>query len=140
QIAETISTGEADKLIELDKTNRLDRERSNDEMMANAMIQNLKNIYYACLKNKIPIVERARLLSLLPRTWKYDQIKVTFNCSDHAIKTAHKMQELEQYMINLDNQKHFRRKASAQKIEHFVTWLVESNTLVPGRDQTFPSN
>ncbi|CAF1206232.1 unnamed protein product [Didymodactylos carnosus] len=59
----------------------------------------------------MPFVERARLLSLLPRTWKYDQIKATFNCSDHAIKTAHKMLELEQYMIKLDNQKYFRQKA-----------------------------
>ena len=56
-----------------------------------------------------------------------------FGCTRHAVKTAHQMYDDEEYILNRDQEPTIRQRADPDKIKHFVTWLVESNTLVSGR-------
>jgi hypothetical protein len=56
-----------------------------------------------------------------------------FGCSRHAITTAHRMRDDVQYMLNRNKEPSIRQRADPEKVKHFVSWLVESNTLVSGR-------
>ena len=84
------------------------------------------------VQQKMPFVEQVRLLSLLPRSWNYEKIMEIFGCSRHAIKTAHRMQDENEYMLKSEKEPAIRQRADPNKIKHFVSWLVESNTLVSG--------
>ena len=55
-----------------------------------------------------------------------------FGCTRHAVKGAHQIYDEEEYILNRDQQPAIRQRADPEKIKHFVSWLVESNTLVLG--------
>jgi hypothetical protein len=103
-----------------------------DEAINNEMVQNLKRIYDLYVEQRVDFAEQARLLSLLPRSWKYDMVIELFDCSKHAVKTAHRMYDGQKSMLKQDTEPSIRQRADPEKIKHFVNWLVESNTLVSG--------
>ena len=98
------------------------------------MILNRKQIHDLYVKEKMPFDEQVWLLSLLPLSWRYDKIMNTFGCSRPAIAVAHRMHDDKEYLLNTEEELSIRQRADPVKIKHFVSWLVESNTLVPGRD------
>ena len=105
---------------------------STDTCSNKEIVNNLKEIYDAYVVNRMPFVEQVRLLALLPRSWSYEDIMQTFECSRHAIKTAHRMQDENDYALKSENETSIRQRADPNKIKHFVSWLVDSNTLVLG--------
>ena len=109
-------------------------DQASQQAMNNEMIQNLKRIYDLCVKQKMPFNEQVRLLSLLPRSWHYDKIMNIFGCSRQAIAAAHRMHDDKEYLLNREEEPSIRQRADPVKIKHFVSWLVESNTLLSGRD------
>ena len=86
------------------------------------------------VKEKIPFDEQVRLLSLLPSSWRYDKLMNTFDCSGPAIAATHRMHDDKEYLLNREEETPIRKRADPVKIKHFVSWLVECNTLVSGRD------
>jgi hypothetical protein len=103
--------------------------------MNNEMVQNLKQIYDEYIKHNMPFVEQVRIISLLPRSWHYDKIIRIFGCTQHAIKAAHRMHDDAEYQLKKHKEPSIRQRADPQKIKHFVSWLVDSNTLVSGRTE-----
>ena len=85
----------------------------------------------------MPFAEQVRLLSLLPRSWKYEKTIEIFGCSRHAIKTAHRIHDEQDYILRRDSEPSIRQRADPEKIKHFVNWMVESNTLVSGNFSEF---
>ena len=57
----------------------------------------------------MPFIEQVRLLSLIPRSWSYDKITDTFKCSRHAIKTAHRMYDEQEYLLKRDSEPSVRQ-------------------------------
>jgi hypothetical protein len=103
-----------------------------NETMENEIVQNLKEIYQLYIDQKMPFVEQVRILSLLPRSWSYEKRMEIFGCTRHAVKTAHRMQDENEYLLRSDTESHIRQRADPNNIKHFVTWLVESDTPVSG--------
>ena len=85
------------------------------------------------MKEKISFDEQVRLLSLPPRSWRHDKIMNTFGCSGPAIAAAHRMHDDKEYLLNREETP-IRKRADPVKIKHLVSWLVECNTFVSGRD------
>ena len=85
------------------------------------------------LNQKMPFIDQVRLLSLLPRSWKYEKVMNIFGCTRHAVTAAHQIYDNEEYLLNKDQEPAIRQRADPEKIKHFISWLVESNTLVSGR-------
>ena len=56
-----------------------------------------------------------------------------FGCTRHADKAPHQMYDNEEYILNRDQEPATRQRTDPEKIKHFVSWLVESDTLVSGR-------
>lgn len=133
RLAETLAPGQGEDLLRMAQ---LDPHAVDDEALNqtidNEMVQNLKQIYNLYVEQKMPFVEQVRLLSLLPRSWYYEKIMQIFSCSRHMVKTAHRMHDENEYMLNRDKEPAIRERADPDKIRHFVSWLVESNTLVSG--------
>ena len=111
--------------------------RELDEGLNNEVIQNIKQIYDLYVKQKMPFTEQVWLLSLMPRSWSYEKMIDVFTCSRHAIKTAHRMHDEQEYMLKRDIEPAIRQRADPEKVKHFVNWLVESNTLVSGQYRIF---
>ena len=86
------------------------------------------------VKEKVPFDEQVRLLSLLLRSWRYDKIMNTFGCSGPAIAAVHRMHDDKEYLLNREEETLIWKTADLVKIKHFVSWLIECNTLVSGRD------
>lgn len=101
--------------------------------MNSEIINNLKEIYNSYAGQKMPFIEQIRILSLLPRSMSYESIMSTFGCSRHAIKLAHKMKDENDYMLQSEKEPAIRQRADPNKVRHFVSWLVESDTLVSGK-------
>ena len=80
----------------------------------------------------MPFIEQVRILSLSPRSWKYEKVMSLFGCTRHAVTAAHQMHDDEEYLLNKDQEPVIRQRAAPEKIKHFISWLVESNTLVSG--------
>ena len=97
------------------------------------MIDNIKKIYDQYVAQKMPFDKQVRLLSLLPRSWTYEQIMSTFNCSYHAIKIAHKIRDEEDYYFEKEAGSDIRQRIDPGRVRHFITWLVESQLLVSGK-------
>ena len=97
------------------------------------MIQTLKQTYDIYIKQNFPFIEQVRLLSILPRSWKYEKVMNIFGCTRHAVVVAHRMRDDEEYLLNKDQEVNIRQRADPEQIKHFISWLVESNTLVSGR-------
>ena len=81
----------------------------------------------------MPFMQQIHLVALLPSSWNYEDIMKTFGCSRHAIKTAHHMQDESEYMLKSEKELQIRQRADPNKIKRFVSWLVETNTLVSGK-------
>ena len=81
-------------------------------------------------KQNISFVDRVRLLSSLPRSWKYDNVMSMFGCTRHAVKIAHQMHDDQEYILNRDQESAIRQRADPEKMKHFISWLLEGNTLV----------
>ena len=99
----------------------------------NEIVQNLKQIYDAYVANDMPFVEQIRLIALLPCSSSYEDIMKIFGCSRHAIKTAHLIQDDSEYMLKSEKEPQIRQRAYPNKIKHFVSGLVDSNTLVSSK-------
>ena len=54
-------------------------------------------------------IEPARLLSLIPWSWSYEKIIDIFKCSRHAIKTAHRMYDEQEYLLKRDSEPSVRQ-------------------------------
>ena len=101
--------------------------------ISNEMVQSLKQVYDIYVKQNMSFIDQVRILSLLPRSWKYEKVMSIFGCTRHAVKAAHQMHDDEQYILHRDQEPAILQRADPEKIKHFVSWLVESNTLVSGR-------
>ena len=100
--------------------------------MNDEVVQNLKRVYDVYVQQRTLFTDQVRLLSLLPRSWKYETVTQIFGASRHAIKAAHKMYDGQTYILENDTKPCIRQRADPEMIKHFVSWLVESNTLVSG--------
>ncbi|CAF2059693.1 unnamed protein product [Rotaria magnacalcarata] len=133
KLAETLVPGQGQDLIEMAQLRSQAREEQQLQLsITNEMVQSLKQVYDIYVKQKMPFIDQVRLLSLLPRSWKYEKVMDIFECTRHAVKVAHQMYDDEKYILNRDQELTLRQRADPEKIRHFVTWLVESNTLVSG--------
>ncbi|CAF4276505.1 unnamed protein product [Rotaria magnacalcarata] len=113
KLAESLAPGQKDELLEMLRQHS----DAQKEQQANTLIN-----------NEIII----RLLSLLPHSMLYEDVMVTFGCSRHAIKCAHRIHDDNDYMLQSEKEPTIRQRADPNQIKHFVSWLVESNTLVSG--------
>ena len=135
KLTDTLAPGQGEQLIQMAQAHSHTKDdQASQQAMNNEMIQNLKRIYDLYVKQKMPFDEQVRLLSLLPRSWQYDKIMNIFGCSRQAIAAAHRMRDDKEYLLNREEEPSVRQRADPVKIKHFVSWLVESNTLVSGRD------
>ena len=133
KLADSLATGEGEKLLRLAQLNLDVHENHLDNSSdSNEVIDNLKKIYDQYVNQKLPFVEQIRLLSLLPRSWTYDETITRFKCSRHAVKTAHQMRHDQDYYLNREETPSIRQRIDPERIRHFITWLVESNMLVSG--------
>ncbi|CAF1459116.1 unnamed protein product [Adineta ricciae] len=133
KMAQTIAPGQHEKLVKIsERSLRSKSTRDSDQIMNDEIVQNLKQLYDVYVKERMPFVEQVRLLSLLPRSWKYEMVTNNFGASQHAIKTAHKMFDGQTYILENGTKPCIRQRADPETIKHFVSWLVESNTLVSG--------
>ncbi|CAF1618434.1 unnamed protein product, partial [Rotaria magnacalcarata] len=133
KLAETLVPGQGQDLIEMAQLRSQAREEQQLQLsITNEMVQSLKQVYDIYVKQKMPFIDQVRLLSLLPHSWKYEKVMDIFECTRHAVKVAHQMYDDEKYILNRDQELTLRQRADPEKIKHFVTWLVESNTLVSG--------
>ena len=134
KLAETLTPGQGQELIEIAQLQSQAREKQKfEQSITNEMVQSLKQVYDMYVKQKMPFIEQVRLLSLLPRSWKYEKVMNIFGCTRHAVTAAHQMHDDEEYVLNRDQESVIRQRADPEKIKHFVGWLVESNTLASGR-------
>ena len=137
-MAEVLATGQREKLLEVAHLASNTRDiRELHETLNNEMIQNIKQIYDLYVKQNVPFIEQVRFLSLIPRSWSYEKIIDVFKCSRHAIKTAHRMYDEQEYLLKRDSEPPVRQRADPEKIKHIVNWLVERNTLVSGDYSNF---
>jgi hypothetical protein len=123
KVAQTIAPGQSEKLVNISER-KLHSKNTQDS--------DLKRVYDVCVQQKTPFTDQVRLLSLLPRSWKYETVTQIFGASRHAIKAAHKMYDDQKYILENDTKPCIRQRADPGMIKHFVSWLVESNTLVSG--------
>ncbi|CAF4058673.1 unnamed protein product [Rotaria magnacalcarata] len=94
KVAETLAPGQSEHLLRISQLETgIENTRIFNETMDNEMVQNLKQIYDAYVEQKMLFIEQVRLLSLLPRSWKYEKIMEIFGRSKHAVKAAHKMHD-----------------------------------------------
>ena len=122
------------ELIEIAQLRSQAREEQQLQLsITNEMVQSLKQVYDIYVKQNMSFIDQVRILSLLPRSWKYEKVMSIFGCTRHAVKAAHQMYDDEEYILNRDQEPAIRQRADPEKIKHFVSWLVESNTLVSGR-------
>ncbi len=132
-MADALAPGQMEQLIQISHLgSQVSSTEVLDQAINNEMVQNLKRIYDLYVEQKMPFIEQVRLLTLLPRSWSYEKTIELFGCSRHAIKTAHRMYDEQEYMLKQNNEPFIRQRADPEKIKHFVNWLVESNTLVSG--------
>ena len=66
------------------------------------------------------------------RSWSCEDIMKTFECSRHVIKTAHRMQDENDYALKSEHETSIRQRADPNKIKLFVSWFVDSSTLELG--------
>jgi hypothetical protein len=52
-----------------------------EQTIINQIVQSFKQAYDVCVKQKIPSDEKARILSLLLRTSKYEKVMKIFGCT-----------------------------------------------------------
>ena len=138
KFAETLAPGEGDELLRIAKYNQHPPQEDDDTVMVNnETVDNIKKIYDQYVIQKMPFAEQVRLLSLLPRSWTYDQIMTKFNCSRHAVKLAHKMRDDEDYYFKNEESPAIRQRVDPERVRHFITWLIDSQLLVSGQISLF---
>ena len=126
--------GQGQELIEIAQLRSQAREEQQLQLsITNEMVQSLKLVYDIYVKQNMSFIDQVRILSLLPRSWKYEKVMSIFGCTRHAVKAARQMYDDAEYILNRDQEPAIRQRADPEKIKHFVSWLVESNTLVSGR-------
>ena len=82
KIAETLAPGEGDELLRMAKFNQQPVQDEYKQQTQNSeIIKNIKKIYNQYKIEKRPFIEQVRLLTILPSSWIYDQIRFNFNCS-----------------------------------------------------------
>ena len=109
-MAEALVPGQSEELLEVAHLASNTRDiRELHEALNNEMIQNIKQIYDLYVKKNMPFIEQVRLLSLIPRPWSYKKIIDIFKCSSHAIKTAHRMYDEQEYLLKRDSEPSVRR-------------------------------
>ena len=96
------------------------------------IVENIKKLYFFYIENKMPFLQQVQLLSLLPKSWSYEEVMEVFSCSRHAIRLARQLQMDNERLLASDKEPAIRQRADPNKIRHFVSWLVESNTLISG--------
>ena len=134
KLVEALASGESKELLELAQlATDTERYQFANPHASNEIVHKLKHISDTYVANNIPFVEQVRLIALLPRSWSYEDIMKTFECSRRAIKTARRMQDESDYMLKFEKEPQIRQRADPNQIKHFVIWLVESNTLVSGK-------
>ena len=133
KLAESLAPGQGEKLIEIAQLHLQSKDDQELQETTNIeMVQTLKRIYDIYVQQQMPFIEQIRLLSLLPRSWKYEKIIATFVCSRNAVAAARRMHDDEEYMLNKVEELSTRQGVDPEKVKHFISWLVESNTLASG--------
>ncbi|CAF3931085.1 unnamed protein product, partial [Rotaria sp. Silwood1] len=131
KLAETLVPGEGDELLRMAKLNQQSfQDDYNQQTHNNEIIENIKKIYNQYKIEKRPFIEQVRLLTLLPSSWTYDQIKLNFNCSRHAIRLAHAMMNDEKHYLMNEESRITRQRADPGRVRHFISWLIDSQLLV----------
>lgn len=122
KLAETLMPGQGQELIQTAQLQSQAREEEQFQLsISNEMIQTLKQVYDIYAKQKMPFIEHVRLLSLLPRSWKYEKVMNIFGCTRHAVAAAHQMYDDEKYIINRHQEPAIRQRADHNKIKNFVS-------------------
>ena len=94
-------------------------EREANVIINNEIINNLKEIYTLYVERKMPFIEQVRLLSLLPRSMSYENVMATFGCSRHAIKSARRMQDDNESLLQSEKQPTIRQRVDPEKNQTF---------------------
>ena len=78
------------ELIEIAQLRSQAREEQQLQLsITNEMVQSLKQVYDIYVKQNMSFIDQVRILSLLPRSWKYEKVMSIFACTRHAVKAAH---------------------------------------------------
>ena len=126
--------GQGQELIKIAQLRSQAREEQQLQLsISKKMVQSLKQVYDIYVKWNMLFIDKVRLLSVLSHSWKYEKLISIFGCTRHAVKVAHQMYGDEEYILNRDQESGIRQTAGPEKIIHFVSWFVESNTLVSDR-------
>ena len=126
--------GQGQELIQIAQLQLQAREEQELQLsISNEMVQSLKQVYDIYVKQRMPFLEQVQILSLLPRSWKYEKVMDIFECTRHTVTAAHQMYDDEEYLLKNDQEPAIRQRADSKKIKHFISWLLESNTLVSDR-------
>ena len=134
KLSETLAPGEGDELLKMAKLNQQSvQDDYNQEIQNSEIIENIKKIYNQYQIQKRPFIEQVRLLTLLPRSWTYDQIQLNFNCSRHAIRLAHAMINDEMYYFMKEDNRTTRQRVDPERVRHFISWLIDSQLLVSSK-------
>ena len=103
KLAETFVPGQSQELIEIAQLQSQAREEQQLQLsISKEIVQSLKHVYDIYVKQKIPFIDQVRLLSLLPRSCKYEKVIDIFGCTRRAVGTAHQMHDDEECTLKRD--------------------------------------
>ena len=94
-------------------------EREANMIINSEIINNLKEIYTLHVERRMPSIEQVTILSLLPHSMSYESITVTFGCSRHAIKSAHRILNDNESFLQSEKEITIRQRADPPKNQTF---------------------
>ena len=94
-------------------------EREANMIINSEIINNLKETYTLHVERRIPSIEQVKILSLLPHSMFYEDIILTFGCSRHAIKSANRMQDDNEFFLQSEKELTIRQRANLPKNQIF---------------------
>ena len=114
--------GQGQELIQIAQLQLQAREEQELQLsICDEMVQSLKQVYDIYVKQRMPFLEQVQILSLLPRSWKYEKVMDIFGCTQHAVTAAHQMYDGEEYLLKNDQEPAIRQRADPEKIKRFIS-------------------
>jgi hypothetical protein len=135
RLAESIAPGEGDTLINISGFDNLLHPRQRTKSVSleadSSLINYLVEMYKEYDIQYLPYNEKIRILALLPDEWLYKDIMKTFGCTRHAAKASRHLRAATKTPLHIEpHQPIVRSRIDATRTEHFITWLVETNTMI----------
>ena len=116
RLAESLAPGQKDELLEMTQLQSgTHNERGANMIINSEIINNLKEIYTLHVERRMPSIEQVKILSLLPHSISYENIMVTFGCSRHAIKSAHRMQNDNESFLQSEKRANYSTRCRPSK-------------------------